>query len=209
MAIAENKDAFGRPISREDKALAPSPGYTRSRETANFISQGLAYGLNFITGGGDKGIGLISPTADQISYVAGQYAGGVGKLVIQTGEYIKGKVTGEEVQPYQVPVAGKLYGDINTPAAVSGVFYENIKVMSNHERIVKDMKGKGVGEYYKNDPEARLWRRANYVENEIAKLKKEKKALRERNAPEAQIKRKDDLIKQKMEAFNKEVKRAQ
>jgi hypothetical protein len=209
VGIAENKDAFGRPISREDKALAPSPGYTRSRETANFISQGLAYGLNFITGGGDKGIGLISPTADQISYVAGQYAGGVGKLAIQTGEYIKSKITGEDVQPYQVPIAGKLYGDINTPAAVAGVFYENIKVMSNHERIIKDMKGKGVGEYYKNDPEARLWRRANYVENEVAKLKKEKKALKERNAPEAQIKRKDDLIKQKMEAFNKEVKRAQ
>jgi hypothetical protein len=209
IAIAENKDAFGRPISREDKALAPSPGYTRSRETANFISQGLAYGLNFITGGGDKGIGLVSPTADQISYVAGQYAGGVGKLIIQTGEAIQSKITGEEIQPYQVPVAGRLYGDIKTPAAVSGKFYENIKVMSNHERIVKDMKGKGVGEYYKNDPEARLWRRANYVENEIAKLKKEKKALIERNAPEAQIKRKNELINQKMEAFNKEVKRAQ
>ena len=209
VAIAENKDAFGRPISKEDKALSPSPGYTRSRENANFISQGLAYGLNFITGGGTKGIGVVSPTADQISYVAGQYAGGVGKLAIQTGEYIKAKATGTEVQPYQVPVMGKVYGDINTPAAVAGKFYENIKVMANHERIVKEMKGRGVGEYYKQEPEAKLWRRANYVENEIVKLKKEKKALMERNSPEPQIKRKDELIKQKMEAFNKEVIRAQ
>ena len=209
VAIAENKDAFGRPISREDKALSPSPGYERSRESANFISQGLAYGLNFITGGGEKGIGVVSPTADQISYVAGQYAGGVGKLVIQTGEYLKSKVTGAEVQPFQVPVAGKLYGDINTPSAISGRFYDNIKAMSNHERIVKDMKGKGVEAYYKETPEARLWRRANYVENEVVKLKKEKKALMERNAPEAQIKRKDEDIKRKMEAFNKEVRRVQ
>ena len=209
VAIAENRDAFGRPISREDKALAPSPGYERSRETANFVSQGLAYALNFITGGGEKGIGLVSPTADQISYVAGQYAGGVGKLVIQTGEYLKAKATGTDVETYQVPVAGKLYGDINTPAAVAGVFYENIKVMSNHERIIKEMKGKGVEAYYKNDPEARLWRRANYVENEVARLKKEKKALKERNAPEAQIKRKDEAIKEKMEAFNKQVSKVQ
>jgi len=209
VAIAENKDAFGRPISREDKALAPSPGYTRSRESANFVSQGLAYGINFITGGGDKGIGLVSPTADQISYVAGQYAGGVGKLVIQTGEYLKAKATGTEVETYQVPVAGKLYGDINTPAAIAGVFYENIKVMSNHERIIKEMKGKGVEAYYKDTPEARLWRRANYVENEVAKLKKEKKALKERDAPEAQIKRKDEAIKEKMDAFNKQVSRVQ
>jgi hypothetical protein len=209
VAIAENKDAFGRPISREDKALSPSPGYTRSRDTANFVSQGLAYGLNFITGGGTRGIGLVSPTADQISYVAGQYAGGVGKLVIQTAEYVKGKAIGAEIQPYQVPVAGKLYGDINTPSAIAGKFYENIKVMSNHERIIKDMKGKGVEAYYKEDPEARLWRRANYVENEVARLKKEKKALMERNAPEPQIKRKDEEIKKKMEAFNKEVSKVQ
>ena len=209
VAIAENKDAFGRPISREDKALAPSPGYTRSRDTANFVSQGLAYGLNFITGGGDKGIGLVSPTADQISYVAGQYAGGVGKLVVQTAEYAKSKVIGSEVQNYQVPVLGKVYGDINTPAAIAGKFYDSIKVMANHERIVKDMKGKGVEAYYKENHEARLWRRANYVENEIVKLKKEKKDLVAKNAPEAQIKRKDEAIKQKMEAFNKEVSRVQ
>jgi hypothetical protein len=209
VAIAENRDAFGRPISREDKALAPSPGYTRSRESANFVSQGLAYGINFITGGGDKGIGLVSPTADQISYAAGQYAGGVGKLTIQTGEYVKSLFTGEDVETYRIPVAGKLYGDINTPAAVAGVFYENIKVMSNHERIIKDMKGKGVEAYYKEDPEARLWRRANYVENEVARLKKEKKALKERNAPEAQIKRKDEAIKEKMDAFNKQVSKVQ
>ena len=209
VAIAENKDAFGRPIAREDKALAPSPGYARSRETANFVSQGLAYGLNFITGGGDKGIGLVSPTADQISYIAGQYAGGVGKLVVQTAEYAKSKVTGTEVQNYQVPILGKVYGDINTPAAVAGKFYDSIKVMANHERIVKDMKGKGVEAYYKENHEARLWRRANYVENEVVKLKKEKKDLMARNAPEAQIKRKDEAIRQKMEAFNKEVSRVQ
>ena len=206
-AIAENKDAFGRPISKEDRALSPSPGYTRSRETANFISQGLAYGLNYITGGGDKGIGLVSPTADQISYVAGQYAGGVGKLAIQAAEYAKAKIIGEEVQPYQVPIGGKLYGNINTPAAIAGKFYDSIKEMANHERIIKELKGKGVEAYYKENPEARLWRRGNYVENEVVKLKKEKKDLIARNAPEAQIKRKDEAIKQKMEGFNKEVNR--
>jgi len=65
------------------------------------------------------------------------------------------------------------------------------------------MKGKGVEAYYKESPEARLWRRANYVENEIARLKKEKKALKERDAPEAQIKRKDEAIKEKMDATGK------
>jgi len=209
IGIAENKDAFGRPISKEDRALAPTPGYLRSRDSANGLFQGLAYGINYLTGGGEKGIGLVSPTADQLSYIAGQYTGGVGKLVVQTGEYAKAKVIGEELQTYQVPIAGKLYGDINTPAAISGKFYENIIEMSKHENIIKEMKGKGVSEYYKENPEARIWQRANYVENEIAKIKKEKKALKERNAPDEQIKRKDDQIKRVMEAFNKEVTKRQ
>jgi len=113
------------------------------------------------------------------------------------------------LQPYQVPIAGKLYGDINTPAAISSKFYENIIEMSKHENIIKEMKGKGVSEYYKENPEARMWQRANYVENEIAKIKKERKALKERNAPDDQIKRKDDQIKRVMEAFNKEVTKRQ
>jgi hypothetical protein len=209
IGIAENKDAFGRPISKEDKALAPTPGYKRSRDSANGLFQGLAYGLNYITGGGEKGIGLVSPTAEQLSYIAGQYTGGVGKLAVQTAEYAKAKAIGEELQPYQVPIKGKLYGDINTPAAISGKFYDNIIEMSKHENIIKGMKGKGVAEYYQENPEARLWQRANYVENEIAKIKKERKALKERNAPDEQLKRKDERIKQLMQAFNKEVTKRQ
>ena len=81
--------------------------------------------------------------------------------------------------------------------------------MSKHENIVKDMKGKGVEEYYKENPEARLWNRANYVENAIVRIKKEKTALMERKAPDAQIKRKDEQIKQLMESFNKEVTKRQ
>jgi len=208
-AVSENKDAFGRPISREDRAQSPKPGYERSRESANGLSQAIAYGLNYITLGGDKGIGLVSPTADEVSYVASQYAGGVGKLGIQAYEYAKSKVVGEEVQPYQVPVVGKLYGDINTPMAISGKFYENIIEMSKHEDIIKDMKGKGVSEYYKENPEARLFQRANYVENEIARIKKEKRALMERDAPAAQIKQKDERIKVIMEAFNRDVAKRQ
>jgi hypothetical protein len=135
--------------------------------------------------------------------------GGLGKLGVQTYEYAKSKVTGEEVQQYQVPVAGKLYGDINSPAAISGKFYDNIIEMSKHASIIKDMKGKGVEEYYKENPEARLWNRANYVENAVARLKKEKTNLIERKAPDAQIKRKDEQIKQVMESFNKEVTKRQ
>jgi hypothetical protein len=205
IAVAENKDAFGRPISKEDIALSPTPGYMRSRDSANGLSQAIAYGLNYITGGGEKDIGLVSPTADQLSYIAAQYTGGVGKLGIQTYEYAKSKIVGEDVQTYQVPVVGKVYGDIKAPAAIAGKFYDNVIEMSRHENIIRDMKGKGVAEYIKENPAAQLRHRANYVENEVSRLKKEKKALIEKNSPDAQVKRKDERIKEIMEAFNRDV----
>jgi hypothetical protein len=67
------------------------------------------------------------------------------------------------------------------------------------------MKGKGVAEYIKENPAAQLRHRANYVENEVSRLKKEKKALIEKNSPDAQVKRKDERIKEIMEAFNRDV----
>jgi hypothetical protein len=47
VALGENKDSFGRPISRKDRATAPTPGYSRSRETSTALGKGIA---EFLTG---------------------------------------------------------------------------------------------------------------------------------------------------------------
>jgi hypothetical protein len=83
--------------------------------------------------------------------------------------------------------------------------------MAEHEHEIKGrQKAKeSVVEYYKENPEARLWQRANYIENQITKLNKEKKALREKGAPDEQIKRKEDQKIALMKAFNEQVKKLQ
>lgn len=213
-AIYSNRDAFGRPIYREDKGTAPTPGYERSRENASLFSKKLAEAINWATSpaGTKHTKGFFSPTADQIDYFIGQVTGGVGREIMKIGEFAKSKaVTQEEVPAYKLPVVGRFYGEAESPAATRSRFYENVTVMSKHEHEIKGLRKDRTSpaEYIKANPEARLWQRANNVENQISRLNKEKRALIEKDAPREVIKRKEDEILKKMQQFNDQVKRGQ
>ena len=209
-----NKDAFGRPISRESRETNPTPGWERSRDTATSLSKALAYGLNYITGGGEDGIGVVSPTADQLDYFAREYAGGVGREITKAVRYVGKKIEGEEdIQPFSVPIVGKLYGELDTPSAVADKFYKNVKAMAEHEGAIKRIKERkgNDSEYRKENKEAtgRLISRANYVEKEVARYNKELREMAKREAPEKDIKAKKERRNALMNAYNEEVRRAQ
>jgi hypothetical protein len=212
-AFVTNKDAFGRPISRQSRETTPTPGWERSRDNATALSKALAYGLNYITGGGKDGIGKISPTADQLDYIAKEYAGGVGREITKVVRYIGNKIEGEETPSYSVPIAGKLYGGLDQPSAVADKFYKNVKAMAEHEGAIKRIKERkgDVNDYRKENKEAsaRLINRANYVENEVAKINREIRALNKKEAPEKDIKFKKEKRDALMKAYNEEVRRAQ
>jgi hypothetical protein len=211
--LATNKDAFGRPISRESRETTPTPGWERSRDNATSLSKALAYGMNYLTGGGEDGIGLVSPTADQLDYLAKEYAGGVGREITKAVRYVGKKIEGEEIPSYSVPIAGKLYGELDTPSAAADKFYKNIKAMAEHEGTLKRIKERKGSEsdYRKENKEAtaRLINRANYVETEVAKYNREIRAMYKKEAPEKDIKAKKERRDAVMKAYNEEVRRAQ
>jgi len=203
-ALESNKDAFGRPIYREDRATNPMPGYMRSRESASEISKQISYFLNLASGGGKYSKGFLSPTADELDYIAGQVTGGVGRELIKTEQAIKAGVTGEELPTYRIPLAGRFIGDTESKAAESQRFYGNITRMADHEHEVKGrQKNKeNVMEYYREHPEARFWQMANNVENQINALNKQKKEFQEKGLPKERIQRIDNQKALIMKRFN-------
>jgi hypothetical protein len=215
LALYANRDAFGRPISKEDRANAPTPGYERSRENASAFSQGTSEFLNWMTSpaGTKHTKGAFSPTADQIDYFIGQYTGGVGREMIKTAEYVTAKVTGEgkEIPSYRVPLVGKLYGETESPAAVSAKFYENVVRMAEHEHEIKKRieKKENVSEYKAENPDAKLWNRANYLENQITDLNRQKKNLQERKAPQEKVDKINERKTALMKKFNDQIKAIQ
>ena len=211
IAIRENRDNFGRPIAREDRATNPTPGYTRARDTASYLSKQLSYFLNIASGGTKYQKGVISPTPDQIDYLIGQVTGGVGREIGKIEQTLTSGVTGEELPSYKIPLVGRFYGDVNAQSAQANRFYENITKMANYENEIKGRQEnrENVQEFLQQHPEARLYRQANTVENEIAKLNRRKRELLEKGADKEQIKRIDEQKTRMMQQFNDRVKQAE
>ena len=210
-AIIENRDNFGRPITREDRATNPTPGYTRSRDTASWLSKEISYFLNLASGGTKYQKGAISPTPDQLDYLVGQATGGVGREIMKAEQTITSMLTGEELPSYKIPLVGRFYNDTSSQAAQANQFYDNITKMANHENEIKGrMKNReNTTEYLRENPEARLWRMANRIENEISELNRQKKELIAKNAPKEQVQRIEQMRTRKMEQFNNTVRDAE
>lgn len=153
VSLAMNKDAFGRPIAKEDLNPAnPTPGFTRAKEGASTTGRILAEGLNTLSGGNEDQKGFISPTPDQIDFVLGTIGGGVGREgmkaygAVEAGvKMLLGKE--REVMPSQkMPLIGRLYGDAGEPSALrSKLFAVRTEVNETYARY-KGLKERGLSE---------------------------------------------------------------
>ena len=211
VAVSQNRDSFGRPISREDRATNPSPGYLRSREQASEFSKVLAEILNYMTFGSEYTKGMISPTADDIDYIAGQYLGGVAREAMRAKEFVQSSATGEPIEPHRIPLVGKIVGDLGAPAAVANKFYSNITRLAEHEAEIKGRikKKESPAEYLREYPEARLFQPANKLENEISKINRTIRELQAMEGKEKQIETLRNKKTQLMKKFNERYDAAQ
>jgi hypothetical protein len=200
-ALAENKDWTGKPIYKEDfNALNPTPGTSRVKDSATVFGRGLAWAFNILTGGDKYTPGLFSPTPDQIDYLGGQITGGLGREIAKTSMMFESLYTGEELPAYKLPLTGRFYGTAEGQANESSKYYSNLKKLNIHEANIKGRikDREPIGEYIKDNPEAKLWRMANTIENNISKLKKRKELAK---TPDAK-KTYDKLITLQMKRLN-------
>jgi hypothetical protein len=184
-ALAENKDWTGKPIYREDfNALNPTPGTSRVKDSATVFGRGLAWAFNILTGGDKYTPGMFSPTPDQIDYLGGQITGGLGREIGKTSMMLESLYTGNELPTYRLPLTGRFYGSAEGQANESSKYYSNLEKLNIHEANIKGRikDREPVGEYIRDNPEAKLWRMANTIENTIGKIKKRKEIAR---TPEA------------------------
>jgi hypothetical protein len=205
VALAENKDFTGKPISREDvNSLNPTPGYTRGSQNSFAITEALAYGINILTGGTEFKKGVLSPTPDQIEYLVGEALGGVGREAMKIGRGIESIATGEELATYNVPIIGRLTGNIQQQAAQRSRFFENVRRLNEHQAEIEGrlLKGEDISEYIEQYPEASLYQASDKIYNRITKLRQMKKALEGAGADREQMKVIDETILGLMASLN-------
>jgi hypothetical protein len=209
VAIFENKDWNNKPISKEDMfSLNPTPGYTRAREGANFLTTALAEFLNAASGGDKDRQGVISPTPEQIEYLIGQATGGVGREFVKLTTTIDKTITGEDLPPYKIPLYGRFVGETKSAAAESNKFYKNMKELNELNNVVTGRRGRKepLGDFMRENPEARLLPLANKTFKDVQELRKRRAALLERGAPKESIQAVEKLITRRMQVLNDRVR---
>jgi hypothetical protein len=210
VALWENRDWTGNPIAREDlNSLDPTPGYLRGRDTASWFSNQLSYYLNLASGGTDFAPGGVSPTPDQLDYLIGQVTGGVGRESMKVEQTISALATGQDLPPYQIPLAGRLYGKTTGSAAEASAFYDNIRKMNvhNNELQGRRLRREPTGEYLRENPDARLATQASRVYRQVQDLRKRKREMVERGASRESVKIIEQQITNRMKQFNDRVSR--
>jgi len=206
-ALRANEDWTGRKIAKEDfNKNRPTPGWTRARDTSTPWAKGLSYALNYATGGGEYGKGLVSPTPDQIDYLIGQITGGVGRELGKAAQTAKTPLTGEELPLYKVPVLGRFFGETKGGAAVAGKFYGNIEKIGAHADPIKQRTETGdralVAKYYADHPESKLLKTADEYQKTIADLNKAKRRLIAEGADKSRVRALEERAKLVMMKFN-------
>jgi len=215
IALAENKDSFGRPIFKEDQSLSPTPGWQRSRDSASAFSKNLAWFLNTVSAGGEEfNKGFISPTGDQLDFLIGQATGGLGRDIKRSVDLAVNKYEGEETPAYRVPLANRFLGETKTEASTAARFYDNVTMLARHENVLNgriDNKGDVQG-YYKENPIAKYAFVANDFENDVSSLNKtisDIRKLPDTKENKDKIKRIKEAKLKTMETLNDLVRKAQ
>lgn len=209
VALGENKDWTGKPISKEDLfSLRPTPGYTRAREGANVLSTSLAEFLNLASGGTKHQPGVLSPTPEQIEYLVGQAFGGVGREAMKLATTIEKTTTGEELPPYKIPLYGRFVGETKSSAAESNKFYKNMERLNRLDLEIKGRRDdkEPIGDFMRENPEARLLPMANKTYKDVQALRKRRAGLVERDAPKESVQAVEKMITLKMQMLNNRIK---
>ena len=215
MALAENKDSFGRPIFKEDPSLKPTPGWQRTRDSASTFSKGLAWFLNYASSGGEEfKKGFVSPTGDQLDYLIGQAAGGVGREAKRLVELGVNKYEGEKTPAYRVPLANRFLGETKTDAAVSARFYDNVTMLAEHLNVLNGrIENQGdVQGYLKKNPISKLAFVSEEFENDVSSINgtiRDLQKMPETSARKQQIKDLKETRVKLMKTLNDLVRQAQ
>ena len=199
-----NTNAFGQTISKKDSYKRPTPGYMRTKESGSAWGKEFARWMNKLTLGTDYTKGGWSPTGDDIDFLASTYLGPVLGSIHKTYEYAKAKASGEEVPAYKVPVLGRFEGEINTKPVITSRFYTNLNAMYEHEFTLKNLRGnpQATAQYYKDHPEARIWKMAEGFDAKINQINAVKKQQEMNHAPKEVLQRLDNLKIIQMNKFN-------
>ena len=212
VSLYTNRDWSGRKIYQEDRSsLDPTPGLSRTRDSATVWAKFAAKAINWATGGTDFTPGVYSPTPDAIDYLIGQATGGIGRETSKAAQVIQKMVGGDEVPVYKYPLGGRFAGSASGESAIRNRFYENI---TRANVAYNELEGRAKSHqefsgYLLGNPAARFSKEGAKIMNTLNEIKKQKERLHEQGASHDAVKLLNDRAVALMTRFNEAMTKAE
>ncbi len=210
VALMENKDWTGRQIYKEQRSgLDPKPGHAMGKDSVTPPARWVARLLNDASGGNEWQPGKWSPNPDALEYLFGQFTGGVGRELTKAGNMVTAAMTGEELAPHQITLAGRFYGNTRGVNGQSTFYYENLKRVNTSMAEAKGrvQQGEDAEAVLLEVPLAKVDGPANVLDKRVSDLVKMRRQIQKGDSPDkrALVKEVNLEIEQSMYLLNKAV----
>ena len=211
--LASGSDFANRPISKQSKQERerdPRPGFQVAREStermpSGWMYKGIAEAINWTTGGREFSKGYISPTPEEVRYTVMAVGGGLLREIEKGANAAVLKGRGEEVKAYQVPLAGRFFGEVDDAQVQKTRFYKNTGKINGLEAELKALRKRGddTTAFEKDNPLVDLYNTNDRVNTMLRNLNKQAK---ENISDIAEMKRIDTDRAAAMKNLNDEVR---
>ncbi|MBY6209102.1 MULTISPECIES: LPD38 domain-containing protein [Halomonas] len=170
--VAVNEDFAGRPVYKENLPFGtPKPDSTLAFRSNPDAYQGFTRFLNERTGGSDYRSGGIDISPEVLQHIVNFYGGGAWGFAEKTGDFVHRLTTGEDVERYRVPFAGRFASNVSEYGDIQH-FYERRDEVGQIAKEFENLTLDEVENYYvEYGPMIELFDLAKDVEENLTALR--------------------------------------
>lgn len=207
----QNIDWTGQPIKPPDNPfdLTPTPQSQQFYSSAPEWAKKAAEEVNQLTGGSPARPGLVDVSPEYLEHWFRFVTGGAGNFLDESTDATVKAIRGEQIEPYRVPFAGKLYGRVNEYSDQQK-YMEYLKQVQYAEADLKDALARGdKGRAEKIRGDEQVWlgnvKAAKATERNIRKLRERRRKVEQSQLSYEEKKKNVDEINERIYQLQKQL----
>lgn len=176
--LAVNEDFAGRPVYKDNFPFgAQSPDSSLAFRSTPEAYKTLAQFLNEVTGGSEWRSGAVDVSPDSIQHIINFYGGGAWGFTEKTSDFAKRSITGEKIESYRIPFAGRLYAEVSEYPDITRFYDRKEDIEQHYAEFENAPAEEGIEFYEKHAGKINLKGVADNVAQTLTKLRQAREMI--------------------------------